>query len=294
MKIRKIKIVSPVPSKPKEKKKKKKKKAPRQEGKKAGFKFRARKFNASSKKAVEQVQKAQSSELVRNAVEVVNGDPLMTPKEKEALFADLHKHYLSVFDLDNCPDDYELLKIEAKFLAGLSSNAFILMAQRLKKIRDLKLYKEDKYKSFKDFVNGEMSISRTTIYSYMDILQLFGEKRLSSEVDVEYTKLVPAIPILKANIKGLPRAKLVEQFISDSKELTKLQLVQKAVALKLRYKIGGRGQKKSSPEEDRRLSNAIKTFKQELPVGDPSPAQITQIRALIKYLDKRCKRCSPG
>jgi hypothetical protein len=40
----------------------------------------------------------------------------------------MHTELVKTLNLDNCPDNYQQLKLEAKYLAGLSDYAFVMMA----------------------------------------------------------------------------------------------------------------------------------------------------------------------
>ena len=142
---------------------------------------------------------------------------------------------MNVFNFDNCPDDYESLKTEAKFLAGITQYSFFLMAQRLLKIRDRALYREDGYPDFKSFVERELNISRSTVYNYIDIVNFFGVQPVGHDDKVEYTKLLPAVSILRADKEGLPKEAIKKQFLEDVKFKSKREIIEEANEIKVKY-----------------------------------------------------------
>jgi len=211
----------------------------------------------------------------------------------------LHQAYTKAFA--KIPDDYSSLKEEAIYLGKLSGHAFVLMAARLKKIKDLSLYKEDNYPSFKQFVDAEMSLDRSTVYNYMDILEAFGQENLLAEPELEYTKLRPAVPLLKAKVTGVPKAKIKKQFIAKAKTSTRKEMVETAKELKSRYGLTPRSSaqtpRSSAVARSRRtaeqgaggqtlsagarsqLSSAIKTFLASIPEGKLSEEQKQELLA---------------
>lgn len=206
--------------------------------------------------------------------------------------AALHDNYAATFA--SCPDDYASLKAEAVYLGKLSGHSFLLMAQRLKKIRDLSLYEEDGYGSFKAFIDGEMTLGASSVYGYMDILEAFGEKRLMAEPGIEYTKLRPAVPILRAAVKGLPRAKIRKQFIEKAKTSTRKEIAETARDLKDRYGLTPRSSavarsriQDSAGEGGQAsldLAPAIRAFLAAVPAGALTGEQKQQLRELVKEL----------
>ena len=112
----------------------------------------------------------------------------------------------SELTFDNCPDDYASLKAEAKELAVSSGTSFLLLAQRLVVIRDGELYKEDGYKSFSDFIAGEIKVSRSTVYNYIDLVGAFGVQTFGHDNSPDPSKLIPALPLLKASDEQISKA----------------------------------------------------------------------------------------
>ncbi len=228
-----------------------------------------------------------------------------TRKNQLAAF---HKSYIQEFE--EIPEDYEALKQEAVYLGKLSGHAFLLMAQRLKKIKDLSLYKEDGYRSFKEFVDTEMTLERSTVYNYMDILEAFGHESLLAEPELEYTKLRPAVPILKARGAGVPKARIKKQFIAKAKTATRREIAQTAKKLKARYGLSPSRKIRSLPaiglatagraseagqttndagqvmvdDHDHQMEANIKAFLATIPPGELTDDQKQQLRLLVKEL----------
>lgn len=198
-------------------------------------------------------------------VEAIKQDSNLNPKQKGILLSAFEEKYLELFNFDNCPDDYESLKIEAKFLAKMSQNSFLLMAQRLQKIKDNELWKldknsqnEQKYLSFKDFIVNEIHIERTTAYKYIDLISLFGVETFQHG-EIEHSKLLPIIPLLKSNIEESMRVQIISQILSDAKEKSAREMQKEAKALKLKYGIVPLKKEISSVEKIKR--DILKTLK---------------------------------
>ncbi len=170
------------------------------------------KMNAENKTVVEilALNEKTTKETIVPVIEIVKSDVLLTDDNKTVLINAIKTEYIHLFNFENCPEDYQSLKEEAKFLAGMTQYNFILMAQRLIKIRDNKLYEDGGYTNFKSFIDGEMPINKSTAYNYISILECFGVQTFGLE-NIEYTKLLPIVSILKSkditvlqkeNIKG--------------------------------------------------------------------------------------------
>jgi DNA-binding transcriptional ArsR family regulator len=143
--------------------------------------------------------------------------PLLDPRTTE--LKNMHTKLVETLNLDNCPDDYTRLKLEAKYLAGLSDYAFVVMAQRLSAIRDQQLYTQDDYDTFRSFIEGELNLSHTTIYRHLDIFAFFGEHLIKEgeKGGTVYAKLALAVPLLRKEKDDKNRAKLLNKFWHDSK-----------------------------------------------------------------------------
>lgn len=106
------------------------------------------------------------------------------------------------FNQDNDIDKnlYLNMKNESIFFAELSQRSFLQMAIRLKIIRDNKLYKIfDLFNTFEDFIDKEIPVHRSTVFTYLDVINSFGIDMLltTSNIDFNYTKIRPFLPLLK-------------------------------------------------------------------------------------------------
>jgi len=95
--------------------------------------------------------------------------------------------------------------------------SFLLLGQRLMKIRDNELYIEDGYKDFKTFVETEVKISRSTAYNYIDLVSVFGVQTFGHANAPDPSKLIPLLPILRAKREDIPSDKIKSQFIKKAK-----------------------------------------------------------------------------
>jgi hypothetical protein len=93
----------------------------------------------TSKQAIFELVTTPSQSAVMKVKETVEKDELLRESDKQLILKRLQEDYLSVFSFDNCPENYEDLKNEVKFLSKLSKHSFLIMAQRLLKIRDEEL-----------------------------------------------------------------------------------------------------------------------------------------------------------
>ncbi|HOV15053.1 MAG TPA: hypothetical protein PK771_12260 [Spirochaetota bacterium] len=200
-----------------------------------------------------------TQEGINKAIKLINNDMVLKKKEKQELLDVLRERFVNVFNFNNCPEDYESLKTEAKFLAGITQYSFFLMAQRLLKIRDKALYREDGYSDFKSFVERELNISRSTVYNYIDIVNFFGVQPVGHDDKVEYTKLLPAVSILRAEKEGLPKEEIKKQFLEDVKHKSKREIIEEANEIKVKYGLVKNG------VEKQRLKKAISSFYLAIP-----------------------------
>lgn len=155
---------------------------------------------------VEAVQIFESNPTIENkerAVAAVKADPALTIASTQ-LLDEIQELFVKAFSVNSVPTVYSDLKREAKYLADLHQVSGLYMAQRLKVIRDQELYKEDGYLDFKAFIEGELSLSKRSVYNYIDIVEQFIEcKHLHSEKDIETlshnrSKLLAYMPLLKS------------------------------------------------------------------------------------------------
>jgi len=233
-----------------------------------------------TKEKIISLSKNPNKEEIKEIVTVIENDTNLSKDNKDYLLDSIKKMYASVFNFDNCPDNYDELKAEAKFLVGISHSSFLLLAQRLMKIRDNDLYKADNYPDFKTFIEKELNIAQRTVYHYINICECFGLPTLAIEDDLEYTKLLPAIPILKSVNKDIPKDIIKKQFISDARSKSARELQKNANELKIKYGISNK------IDDINEFEKIIKYFTSKIPV-DLSEKDKSEIKSLIKYLSDR-------
>ena len=179
--------------------------------------------------------------------------------------------------------DYASLKAEAKYLAGLSQAAFLQMARRLLIIRDRKLYREDGYSSFREFVDEELPISRSTVYNVMDIAVYFGVHVVQSSgqgsgTPFEYSKLIPALPLLKCSQPSVPRKAIADDFLRRAPLCSVRELVRLSQELKAKYGVTTR-----ASSATRRLRAVLTSLKRSLPLR-PSMEESSILREMMHTL----------
>ena len=161
--------------------------------------------------AVETMIKAPSNESIYIAKEAIDNDDNINLLDKTHILKqmfeieDIKIIFINNYNFNNCPNDYDTLKKQAKFFAGLSQYSFMLMAQRLAIIQENELYKIQ-YSTFDDFIKSELSISIASVYFHINIFNYLkvSPGRLFSYViehEIEYTKIKPFLPILRFNTK---------------------------------------------------------------------------------------------
>ncbi|MFW5890937.1 MAG: hypothetical protein ACOCUI_01835, partial [bacterium] len=178
-----------------------------------------------------------TKEKVVKATKLIKDDANLPETSKLELINIIKEQYVSLFNFDNCPDDYEELKAEAKFFAGMIKYNFLLMAQRLIKIRDGELYRNDGYKDFSSFIKAELNIAKRTVYDYINIIEEFGVRLVAMDREVEYSKLLPIIPLLKSKNKKIPKKDLKEKYLKEIENKSKKQIQIEARNLKEQYGI---------------------------------------------------------
>ncbi len=193
------------------------------------------KMEDETKAVLFSADKNPTKENIITAMNVLEKDTAIDDVSRNKLIDKLKYDYSRLFSFNNCPDDYESLKNEAKFLAGMTQISFILMAQRLMKIRDRELYKVDGYNDFKSFIDSELKIAKRTVYDYIDIISCFGVRLTALEENIEYSKLSPVIPLLKSNNPDIPKEDLKSQFLREIKIKSQRELREQAKELKVKY-----------------------------------------------------------
>lgn len=223
-----------------------------------------------TKDLLESIDNISSKEEVVKIRDRIMSDKILSDEGKNEIVLKFLIEFQDIFNFDNCPDDYNSLKQEAKFLSGMTQYSFMLMAQRLSKIRDKELYKEDGYPDFKSFIEGELTIAKTTVYCYMDIYNFFGVQTSELEEKIDYSKLFPVIPLLKSKNEDIPKDEIKKDFISKMKIESAREIKEEAKALKVKYGL-------VREKEEVRLVDKIKSEIEKL-----TKEEIQEIRDYIK------------
>jgi len=161
-------------------------------------------------------------ELSQIQHQIENNSIIGIENRKELINLILTEYHNKFDDLTN---DYAILKEDIDFLtkdinnySGLSQVAFVLLAKRLQKIRDDKLYLTDGYSDFRHFISDKIKLARSTIYFYIDIVNYFN---VSNQLDTnfEYSKLIPFLPLIKnQEISEKEKEEIKEEAITLAKE----------------------------------------------------------------------------
>lgn len=169
------------------------------------FTLPEKKLNLSLNKDIHEVYKEaleiesvseQSKKTLKETLLTAQNDPSLSVESKKSVMSALVAKYEYLFSEDTLSDDYFALKEEVKFLSVLTAVSYVVMAKRLKKIRDEKLYLKDGYVKFEQFIDEELSLARNTVYKYMDIVNIFEKDLLENKIK-EPSKLIEALPLVK-------------------------------------------------------------------------------------------------
>jgi hypothetical protein len=249
---------------PAKKKNKKKKKKDKKNKKQAGKKAAARKQTSAPVKPTKKVA--------------------APPATREASIARVHDRLERVINFENCPKDYESLKFDAKYLAGLTGYSFAVMAQRLAAIRDGKLYEEDGYADFRSFVDAELGLALRTVYDYLNVFDEFGALIISSgATDISYSKLLPGVALLKSANLPVRRDRVRNRVWEIARTMSKAEAAAAVRALRKRY--GLEDTRASSRPSGSVLAREIEELKTLVP---DRPDQ--RERALLVELDKYIRK----
>jgi len=176
------------------------------------------------------------------ALQQISNDKIIGNQRKIELLDKLKIKYVELLNFDNCPDDYDTLKHEIIFLYGVSHYSFLLMAQRLLKIREDKLYLSEIdengnkiYLSFENFITNGLKISKTVAYESMNVYECFGVRLTELGNDIEYTKLVPIVPLLKSINSEIPKEEIKEKYLKEIKNKSQNEIRKEAKELKIKY-----------------------------------------------------------
>ncbi len=216
-------------------------------------------------------------ERVRDLFSRIKEDDSLDRREKNTLIRHLTESYIAIIGEKVCASDYRTLKSEAKLLAEMTRRSFIHMAFRLLKIRDEELYREDGYPDFKSFLDGEICLSRSTVYNYIDIVTYFGVQPVGQESDVEYSKLLPLLPLLKSDNPAIPKEELKAVFVAEARVKGREELKRLANRYKARYGLT----KPKCSSVVKFLSKVRKQLPSELDEEDRRA-----VRDMIRYLTR--------
>jgi len=212
---------------------------------------------------------------VTKAVVAIRRDALLPDADKKTLIDALRAQFSGLFNLKNCPDDYESLKHESIFLSELTQVSFLLLGQRLMKIRDNELYRIDGYDDFKTFVTEEVKIARSTAYNYIDLVSVFGVQTFGRANAPDPSKLIPLLPLLKSKNENIPVDKIKSQFVKEAQNHSARDIKEKAQELKVKYGLA------KEPEEVDRLERAFNSLVSAL----PDKLTASDKKKIRKYID---------
>jgi len=206
------------------------------------------------------------NELAIITNQIKNNDLLTQTDKLELLKSIFFKYQKQFFDVSN---DYEDLKKDISFFlddikaySGLTQIGFILIAKRLKLIRDNELYKQDGFSDFQSFFVNVLKIPKSTTYIYISIIEIFKDLFESNQLDfsIEYSKLIPFLPLLKNHkIQEAEKQEIKNNAIhllsenTSKKDITKI-----AKDLKSKYKLT-----KEKPKV--KIDKIVNSFLKKLP-----------------------------
>lgn len=171
-----------------------------------------------------------SIENINASIKIIDSDIFLSRENKKELQEMLERYYFELYSKDVDTEDYYTLKEEAIYFAKMTNESFVLMAQRLKIIRDKELYKNDGYLFFKDFLDNEIKLNKSTINRYINIIENYEVATL--QPGIEHSKLIPSLPILKLNISDEKKEEIKEMFLNGSRNLSARELQKKADEIK--------------------------------------------------------------
>jgi len=208
-------------------------------------------------------------------MQVIREDRDLPQRERNRLLNQLTRQFVLMFNARDDTRDYAMLKREVKFLAALTRYSFLHLAKRLIVIRDDRLYTRDGYRTFKDFIEYEVPLSRSTVYNYIDIVTFFGVQPVGQTVRFEYSKLLPVLPILKANDDRIPKEQIKRRFVEAAETKSKSELAREARRYKQKYGL--------ADDKSVRLRTVFHYLQRQVP-SNPNPKQKRIIRQMIEYL----------
>ena len=84
-------------------------------------------------------------------------------------------------------------------------------------------------------VEEELPLSRGTVYNYMDIVVHFGVKPVGHEEEIEYSKLIPVLPLLRAQNDTIPKNELKKHFLKQAGLRSKREIIEEVREYKRKY-----------------------------------------------------------
>lgn len=128
--------------------------------------------------------------------------PLQSPEElaQKRSFNELkllEADFTDRFNLENCPSDYNLILSEIQFLEKSTSYNMIILGHRLSRVNEKKLYLEEGFKNFSEFVEGRLKRSKSHAYEAIAFYDLLKEKSLEDLRDIEPSKVKTLLPYIK-------------------------------------------------------------------------------------------------
>jgi hypothetical protein len=242
-------------------------------------------MNETTYDSIKNLNNESNKEQVLEATEIIKKDTKIPEVKRDELIEKIQQDYIKLFNFNNCPEDYSSLKKEVKFFSGMLKYNFFLLAHRLIKIKDEQLYKNDGYNNFKEFIENELNVTKATVYKYMDIISSFGVSlaRLGLDNDsVEYTKLIPIIPLLKSKNDDIPKEEIKDKFLKNIKEKSRKELREEAIQLKIQYGII----KNHNNNENDRFINLIDNFYKKIP-SSLNEKETEKVKELISKLESK-------
>ncbi len=202
-----------------------------------------------TEKAIVDVKKDTTPKNISKAKEAVLVDSLLTEEDKQLLLDEIEQVVLDIDkNFKSVPSSYSDLKKEVIYLSelyqkavDLSHKTFVGLCERLYIIRDEKLYEEDGFKNFKDFIEKALPFSRSTTYEYLDVYEYFN---VSGRPDTEIvaiannrSKLTPYIKLLKSDkVDDKTKEQIQEKAISQL-DLKRAEIREEATKDLIKYNI---------------------------------------------------------
>lgn len=144
--------------------------------------------------------------------------------------------------------NYERLKNEAKQCSQIGAMALYELGRRLKIIRDRQLYKKyetytddqgkkkEKYKTWDSYLQQEFNIVRSSAMNYIDLVQHLPVQTFEQNPDLNPSKLLPYLPILKDSaVPNSDKKKILRKAVEDAKTTSAREMQKRAREYKAQY-----------------------------------------------------------